>query len=57
MDWLRENGWQIIGIILLYFLFPAYISAAVWVMGRRFWLFDRGKADNIFDFFANIMYP
>ena len=57
MNWLGENWWRVIGAILIYFLFPAYISAAIAVMERRFRLFDAETADNIFDFLADFMYP
>ena len=41
----------------VYFMLPAYLSAAFKAMANRFGLFGREAADNIFDFFADFMYP
>lgn len=57
MIWLRETGWRILVVILLYFLFPAYVSAWVRVMTQRFRMFEWETAENVFDFLADIMYP
>lgn len=57
MNLLRENWYRIIGITALYFLLPAYISAMISMMSKRHGMFDRGTADNVFDFLADFMYP
>ena len=57
MNWLRENWWRIAGAAAIYFLLPAYISAAVEMMSKRFLMFDRGTANNVFDFLIDFMYP
>ena len=57
MGWLKENWWRIAGMAVLYFIFPACVSSAVDIMSRRFWMFSRGMADNVFDFLADFMYP
>ncbi len=57
MNWLRGNWWRIVSLTVIYFLLPAYISAAVEMMSKRFRMFDRGTANNVFDFLTDFMYP